>query len=449
MQDPDGFPPGWHLWFWLAVFVALSVAAFHEAEAQTPVTLVDCSDPHDTCRWSAVPVQDSEIQVCLDNDGTNDTLAADCGGVYASCWSYGAGDHDFCAVLPNIPATESDPCYAGCQTAEATACGRKVEVGCTTCRSAYAPSTPRCHFCERIAELCFLEAIPTDPADPNYPGEGGYNPDNPSDPTCYGEADCDEDDEPPFTDCDSSSGECACGFEEGALVYEEDVGDCSGDFNGDGDVDTNEMVNKVCDGNGMCSCPAGTVEESAGQGNACRVINECSYYGGYYGESRNCGCGNLFLYEGDCVAGCPQGSTERNGQCVPGDDDTEPDPFSGAIGLEVESVCDLSFELVEGEEEAILEALNIILANSYNPGCERFVTALLRVFSPTFAASSVCPFDFGSLSFSYGGQDYDAYGSASDSGVVCGILESNREAVQNILGWVYILIAAIAMVRYS
>ena len=440
--------------FWLLVLacVLATAALFGSvANAQTPVTVVDCAREHDTCRYSTTDPSENAVEACLQLNAPGWTLD-DCGGVYPSCWSYGIGNHDYCATLPNSPASESDPCYAGCLGAEATACGRTIEVDCITCRPAYGPSTPRCQECGTAVEVCFLENIPTDPADPNYPGEGGYNPDDPQDPSCYGSADCDEDDEPPFTNCDSSVQSCACDVDEnGNFVDESNVGNCSGDFNGDGDVDEDEIVNKVCDDSGMCSCPAGTVEVAIGSGNGCQVQNECAYYGGYKGNAANCGCGRLYLYEGECVNGCPAGSTLSGGQCVPDNQDTGQDPYIDVIQIGGD-VCAVTWAAPENaDEQAEREStlLQDIQDSVIGPSCRLFVTAVQRVFSPTFVAGDECPFSFEGASVEIGGEDYDLYANQSQGGIVCTTLEEWRGPLSNVLGWVYLIMAVVAFIRWT
>lgn len=426
-------------WFLVAIAIMLGMTLAELARAQTPVTIVACDQAHDTCRYSTTAVQDSSVQACLDLNAPGWSVDTDCGGAYASCWNYGIGRTGNCAVLPNLPVSESDPCYAGCFGAEATACGRTIDIDCVTCQPAWGPSSPRCQVCERVVEVCFLENLPTDPADPNYPGEGGYNPDDPTDPDCFGSADC-KDEPPPFTGCDSNVQECACDYENGGFSFDQGIGTCSGDFNGDGDADRNEVVNKKCDDEGNCRCPDGTVEEGIGNGNGCRVTNECSYYADLYGEAANCGCGDLLLYEGQCVRGCPAGSTLNGGQCVPDNDDTPDDPFVDVVELEG-TLCNVDF--VWGDD---YEWVGDFWAAAVAPPCVRYITAVQRVFSPTFVAGDECPFDFAGLEFTWLGTDLPAYQS-SEGGFVCSALENHRGNVSLVLGWVYLLIAVRSLLR--
>lgn len=425
----------WWLWLLVAVFVGVGVGEV--ARAQTPVSVVACSGAHDTCEWSTTPVSEGELQACLDIHAPGWEASTDCleGVPYPSCWAYGIGDHDYCAVTPNSPASSTDPCYAGCFGATATACGQSVEVACRTCRPAFGPSTPRCQRCDQVVEVCFDEVIPTDPSDPNYPGDGFYNPDDPAtptDPPAPGE-------EPPFANC-SAEQRCDC---DGDGELEAPGTSCDGDRNGDGDADEGDIVQKKCEG-GSCRCSAGTEEVAFGGGNACRVTDECAFHADLYGEEGNCGCGRFFLYEGSCVTGCPAGSRLEGGQCVPLEDQVTV-PVPGALGFRLTHVCspDFTFDFGDDDESAQFTFVQTSWDAALKPACEKLVSSTTRMFSPSFNPVGIsCPFVW-RFDLQFGGNDVNVAGTTA----VCEALEQNRSTVQLIMSWIYIMLAIRLLVR--
>ena len=430
LMDRD--PTGWHAWFWLAVLIALSVAASQGVLAQVPVTVVACDQAHDRCEYSTAAVTDSQLQACLDINAQGSTVADECveGQAYPACWSYGVGNHDFCATLPNSPASASDPCYEGCFTSSGTACGRSIDLPCRTCRLAWGPSTPRCRICDQVVEVCFNEILPTDPADPNYPGEGSYNPDDPADPDDFGDPEAD----PSFAGC-AADQRCDC---DGDGVDEPAGTTCNGDRNDDGDADEGDIVQKVCDDMGRCSCPNGTNTVNFGGGSACQVTDECQYHSALWGQSENCGCGRLLLYEGRCVAGCPDGSTLSGSQCVPDDDEvTDPLPFEGTFSIG--GLCEVDFGV---EDDDYLAFVQTAWDGGPSPLCRRWVTSILRVFSPVYAASGGCPFQF-SFALTAGGESYPV----SSGDAACTVMENHRAIVQAVLGWIYLMMSVRLFVR--
>ena len=129
------------------------------------------------------------------------------------------------------------------------------------------------------------------------------------------------------------------------------------------------------------------------------------------------------------------------GQCVPNDEDaTEPDPWSG--DLEVSSVCQVDFGI---EDEDDYSGVQDIWDLSVLPTCNQLLTAMTRVFTPTFVSVGDCPFTWDGVELEYGGDDY----ALANTDIACRVLEDYRADVQNVLGYIYLLLSMVVFVRLS
>ena len=104
-------------------------------------------------------------------------------------------------------------------------------------------------------------------------------------------------------------------------------------------------------------------------------------------------------------------------------------------------MCNLEWETDDEQYNYI----QTIWSTAVVPNCTAFVTAVVRVFTPTFAASDDCPFDYDGLELDYGGASY----SLANTDIACDILETNRSDVQNVMGWLYLMMSVVLFARLT